>query len=82
MTLTTRDDGVCRTHDEARDLLAGVAAGARLHLQRKTARSAGYELHVRRWGAPTVCVVGSYTLPAPADRLAANAREQLERATR
>jgi hypothetical protein len=77
---TATDDGIAHTHDDARALIAGAALGARLVITPKTERSAGYEIHVRRHGRPTLCVLGSYTLPAPADRIASNAREQVERA--
>ena len=45
----------------------------------KTARSCGYQITVARFGAPALCVVGSYTLPAVAANLANHARSQVER---
>ncbi|HEY6017960.1 MAG TPA: hypothetical protein VIU16_14330 [Gaiellaceae bacterium] len=74
--------GLVLTHDDARALLTYAVPGARVAFERKSARSCGYEIAVRRFGAPTLCVRGMYTIPAIADRLAANAREQVEREMR
>jgi hypothetical protein len=77
--ITAPDDGFVRTHDDARSLLAYAVPGARLAFDPKTPRSCGYEITVRQHGLPDLCVLGSYTLPANAQRLADHARAQVER---
>jgi NADPH-dependent 2,4-dienoyl-CoA reductase/sulfur reductase-like enzyme len=78
MTVTTTDDGFVRTHEDARRLLRYAVPGARVTFEMKTARSCGYEISVRQHGLPDLCVVGSYTLPCLADRIASHARAQVE----
>jgi hypothetical protein len=78
--ITAPDDGLVRTHDDARALLAYAVPGARVAFAPQTARSTSYQVTVRRFGEPAICVLGSYTLPAQAAPLAANAREQVDRA--
>jgi hypothetical protein len=83
MRCTAPDDGLVRTHEDARALLTYAVPGARVDLRRPapgTAREStrSYEITIRRHGAPSVCVVGGYSLPAIADRLASHARRQVE----
>lgn len=80
--ITARDDNAVRTHDEARACIRAAVPGAVVAFEPKTARSVAYQITVRRFGAPSLCVLGSYSLPAIADRLAQHAREQVEKAMR
>lgn len=80
--ITADDSPLVRTHDEARAVITHAVPGARVAFRAQTARSCSYEITVRRWGAPSVCVVGGYTLPCLADRIASHAREQVEKEMR
>lgn len=71
--------GLVWTHDDARSVLTYAVPGARVTFTPKTQRSTAYQITVRRFGAPSLCVLGSYSLPCTADRIAANAREQVEK---
>jgi hypothetical protein len=77
--ITAPDDNAVRTHDDARAVLQHAVPGAAVAFEPKTARSTAYQITVRRFGAPSLCVLGSYSLPALADRLAQHARAQVER---
>ena len=74
--ITAPDDGYARTHDDAQALIRYAVPGATVRFwrpQTTRGRSMSYEITLRRWGRADVAVTGAYTVPAPADRIAANA---------
>lgn len=89
--VTTHDDDVLRSHEEAAACLRYAVPGAHVDIyrpplrhigQRNSERSMAYQIIVRRSGCEDVCVLGSYSLPCEAAPLATHAREQVAKATR
>ena len=83
MLAVSRDDGRVYTHDDAEALLRSAVPGARVEVYRRPysrERSRSYQITVRRHGREDVAVLGSYALPAPAEQLARDARQQVESA--
>jgi hypothetical protein len=87
--LTSPDDGLVRSHEEARAVLTYAVPGACVSIyrprlqdvrQHTTERSRAYTITVRRMGREDAAVIGSYTLPVAAERLARHAREQVAKA--
>lgn len=81
--ITTRDDGLVRTHDEAQALIRDAVPGARVafeHIARPDsigtdARARRYVVLVERAGFRRVTDGDVYSLPCVAERLARRARE-------
>lgn len=79
------DDGFVRTHDDASALLQYAVPGARVRTWRlrdtdKAYEAArGYEVTIARHGAPTLAVLGSYALPARAERLTKSLVDQVSK---
>jgi hypothetical protein len=79
VTAVAYDDGYARTHDDAQALIRYAVPGARVRFwkpETTRGRSMSYEITVERWGRREVPVLGAYTIPAPADAIASNARSQ------
>ncbi len=82
--ITADDNGLLLCHEEARQCLTYAVPGARVSIARvdgsvgrESTRS--YTIKLKRdCGEADVCVIGAYTLPAVADRIASHAREQVE----
>jgi len=87
--ITASDDGMIRSHDDARALLTYTVTGAKVRVwqrafryaeDRVLERSRSYEITVRPHGREEVAVLGSYHLPVNANDLARSARQQVESA--
>jgi hypothetical protein len=80
---TAVDDGYARTHDDAQALIRYAVPGAQVSFWRPLTasdRTRSYQITMRRWGRADVAVNGAYTIPAPAEALASNARAQCDKA--
>ena len=80
--------GLCRSHEEARAVLAYAVPGADVSIYRprlrrwnqKNAESdRAYTITLPFLGRDPVCVMGSYSLPIAAESLAKGAREEVQR---
>lgn len=78
MTITIRDDGLVRSHDEAASVLRGECdrLGARLVIERtpQGERFRRYEITLDRWGRRPLSGVATYGVPCPAENLASHVR--------
>jgi hypothetical protein len=76
--IALRDDGWCRTHDEAEAALRGECdrLGARLFVYRtgQGERFRGYTVTLERWGQRPLSQASTYGVPCPADSLLGHVR--------
>lgn len=88
--ITVADDDWVRCHPDAQAAIRDAVPGARVRFwepplrdssQNVSERSRCYEITVRRFGAPDVCVRGTYALPAHAGDLCSSAIKQVAQAT-
>ena len=87
--ITSTDDGLVRSHDDALALLTYAVPGATVRVWQRSLRyaedrvlerSRSYEITVKPHGRDEVAVLGSYSLPIGANDLAHSARKQVESA--
>lgn len=80
--ITVRDDGLCRTHDEAECALRGEAdrLGARVVLERtgQGERFRRYVATLDRWGHRPLSVASTYGVPCPASNLLEHMRTMVK----
>ena len=86
--ITTLDDGLVRSHEEALQLLLYALPGARVTLatvavpgsERAAASTRRYDVVLPRIGREPITTASVYSLPCDAARLAQGARAEADRA--
>jgi len=95
VTVTARDDGWLRTHDDVRGAVCGEARrlGARAYVvplrtdshamaERKVGKLGSYAVTLERFGMRPLSEASAYSLPVPEDRILQHVRTMVQGAAR